>query len=156
MTLTLGEPENAAAAAPVAPTETPVAVDPAPEAPMAAPDAADPAPETATAAPTAVDPAPTAPATKPKKARRAEVSPDDLRRLAARIEEMKDTRLPELLDELRENEGMVLAQKGTATVVSMAGIAATSEAGRHMALSNWANAARRTATVRSATVAKAD
>lgn len=138
MTLTLGEPENAAAAAPEAPAETPVAADPAPEAPTAAPEAA-------TAAPTAVDPAPTAPAAKPKKARRAEVGPDDLRRLAARIEEMKDTRLPELLDELREAEGMALAQKGTATVVSMAGIAATSEAGRHMALSNWANAARRKA-----------
>lgn len=65
-----------------------------------------------------------------------------LKALAARIEEMKDTRLPELIAELI-GEGMTLTSPGDATKVKLAGITAESRAGRHMALTNWAMAARR-------------
>lgn len=84
---------------------------------------------------------------KAKKPRKATPDAARLRRLAARIDEMRDTRLPELLDELAADEGLVVAQKGTAHVIRMVAVAASSEAGLHMALVNWANAARRMATL---------
>lgn len=84
-------------------------------------------------------------AAKPK-APRAPKAPAEtarLQRLAARIEELKDHRLTDLLVELKDSDDMKLTEKGDVTHISMAGVKASATAGRHMALSNWANAARR-------------
>lgn len=84
-------------------------------------------------------------AAKPK-APRAPKAPADtarLQRLAARIEELKDHRFTDLLVELKDSDDMKLTEKGDVTHISMAGVKASATAGRHMALSNWANAARR-------------
>lgn len=73
--------------------------------------------------------------------------PARLRRLAATIEELKGTRLTDLVHRLETEEGAKIAYKGPAAgwAVNLAGIRATGTSGQHGALSNWANAARRAA-----------
>ncbi len=69
---------------------------------------------------------------------------ETLTRLANRIEELKGTRLTDLVHELETENGAKIADKGTrGTVVKLAGIETSSMAGVHMALTNWGNAARR-------------
>ena len=82
---------------------------------------------------------------KPKRAPKPKpvVDADTLRRLAARIEEMKTDRFAELVNELFEDEGLRMKTVGEVMVVTMAGIRAESTAGQHIAITNWAMAARR-------------
>lgn len=83
---------------------------------------------------------------KPKRTAKRPADLDTLGKLVAYIEEMKDTRLDELVGELMRGDGLVLTQKGDATHVSLAGIKSSATAGRHQALTNWANAVRRNIT----------
>lgn len=84
---------------------------------------------------------------KPKAPRAAKPKPAPdaarLKRLAARIEEMKDTRLPELEDELFRFDKMRMTTANNVMIITLAGIRGESAAGLHMALTNWAMAARR-------------
>lgn len=88
---------------------------------------------------------------KPKPAAKPRAKPGldaaRLRRLAALIEELKATRLADLVHRLETEEGAKIADKGPAAgwAVNLAGIRATGTSGQHGALSNWANAARRAA-----------
>lgn len=86
-------------------------------------------------------------AEKPKREAKTKPAADveTLRRLAARIEEMKTDRFAELVDELFEAEKMRMKTVGDVMTVTMAGIRAESTAGQHMAITNWAMAARRKA-----------
>ena len=82
---------------------------------------------------------------KPKRAARPkpEADADTLRRLAARIEELKDIRIDQLIEELFEAEKLRMKTVGEVMTVTLAGISAESTAGRHAAIANWAMAARR-------------
>ena len=80
---------------------------------------------------------------KPARALRPAADAETLRRLAARIEEMKDTRLNDLIEELFAAEKMRMKTVGGAMIIALAGVQAESTAGSHMALTNWAMAARR-------------
>lgn len=82
---------------------------------------------------------------KPKRAAKPKPTADaaTLRRLAARIEELKTDRFAELVNELFEAEGLRMKTVRDVMIVTMAGISAESTAGQHMAITNWAMAARR-------------
>jgi len=85
---------------------------------------------------------------KPKTAAKAPRAPkqidtDRLGRLAAEITEMLPTRRSDLVHRLETEEGMKMAAKAGATEIALAGVRASSTAGEHDALTNWANAARR-------------
>lgn len=84
-------------------------------------------------------------AKKPKKAPRAKpvLDHDRLTRLANAIEDLRHSRLTDLREHLEAQEGLRLNDKGNALHVDLAGLQASSTAGLHDALSNWANAARR-------------
>lgn len=85
----------------------------------------------------------------PKKAAtKRKLVAETLTRLATRIEEMKGTRLVDLIHELETEQGAKITYKGPALgwQVRMAGISATGTGGQLIALSNWANAARRKVT----------
>lgn len=81
---------------------------------------------------------------KPKRAPKPATDTETLRRLAARIEEMRATRMDELIEELAA-EGGRLTDKGPARgyELKLAGITATGTGGQAWALANWAMAARR-------------
>lgn len=80
---------------------------------------------------------------KPARVPKPAADVDTLRRLAARIEEMKDTRLDELTDELFADEKMRMKTVGDVMIITLCGVRGESTAGRYMALTNWAMAARR-------------
>lgn len=97
----------------------------------------------------APEPAATAKAKKPPKKprapRKAKLDPDRLERLAGEIEEYRHGGgMTNLLTELLADEGAVFNDApGGGTRVALAGITASSTAGVHGAVMNWANAARR-------------
>lgn len=84
-------------------------------------------------------------AAKPKAPRAPKASADAarLKRLAARIEELKDHRLNDLSVELFAAEKMRIKTIDDVMIVTMAGVRGEGAGGLFVALSNWANAARR-------------
>lgn len=81
-------------------------------------------------------------------AKKAELDAAKLRSLAAEIEEKHRGQFLDLASRLKLEEGMKLTKvSGGAggSKCTMAGITATSTAGDHSAVTNWANAARRKA-----------
>lgn len=82
---------------------------------------------------------------KPARAPKPAADAETLRRLAARIEEMKTDRFGELVEELEASEGAKTADKGPALgwQITMAGIRATGTGGLRWAVDSWAMAARR-------------
>lgn len=86
------------------------------------------------------------PPKKPRRPKAARPGPDParLRRLVALIDEWLPRRRAELVARLSADEGLILTAHGTGvTECTLAGVTAGSTAGEHMALANWANAARR-------------
>lgn len=87
------------------------------------------------------------PPKKPRKTRAKTAGPDPVRlaRLAALVDEWLPRRRAELIVQLRADEGLILTAHGSGvTECTLAGVTAGSTAGEHMALANWAAAARRT------------
>ncbi|AQS46538.1 hypothetical protein BMG03_01025 [Thioclava nitratireducens] len=69
---------------------------------------------------------------------------DRLRRLADDIEALHRTHFLDLVARLEAEEGMKFSNRAQGnTGCRMAGLSAVSTAGKHGALTNWANAARR-------------
>lgn len=70
---------------------------------------------------------------------------DRLTRIAADIEALHRARFTDLVHRLETEEGLAFSDGSMGEVVcKMAGVRAQSTAGRHGALTNWANKARRT------------
>ena len=83
---------------------------------------------------------------KPRKARKPKPTAAELRALSAEITERLRGSLPDLVEALESDHGLTLRDAGyQGHKATMLGITATGTGGRHMALTNWANAARRKA-----------
>lgn len=71
------------------------------------------------------------------------IDPVAVQRAVSEIDDLSRSRFAELKDRLGIAEGMKITDNGHAKVVRMHGISASSTAGEHGAVTNWANAARR-------------
>lgn len=82
----------------------------------------------------------------PKKPRKPKPTAAGLRAVAARVDKLLQGSMPDLVEVLESDHSLTLRDAGLAGVkATMLGVTATSTAGRHGALTNWANAARRKA-----------